>query len=472
MTQVRIPYDLWLYIAEFVIPPYYNIRPWVRVDKLNKDGLSAHTKATDFLLTHLNFISVSICYNPHPKAALLLRTNFRSLTLSSRTNVQLIDWQELHNNPGTWAQRIIDTYGRIYDNVCRGTPLKITHNEKILVCIPYASDEEAKTSNLIHYIKLDIEIAFSYYNNQYNWDMLSETCDCEHIAKLLRFNISKINWIELSNNPSPYAIDILKDYLEYINWLSLSSNSSSQAIDILSQNIDKISWINLCCNSCPQAIELVSQHLDKLDRDALEHLSLNSCPQAIEILKCNPHLICWDDITRNSSAMHLIQDKLRSDEPHKVNIEALLFNGAPEAYKMVLEHLDELQDIYISDCVNHPKVSEYLKLHPEKICSYTLSSNPSPKAMELLNLYPEHINWDGLCTNPCPQAMKLLEVGIQANTVNWNKLLLNSEATDLILKYTHKITDWSCISDAYFELDAIKSEYQYERYLYSFNIKH
>jgi hypothetical protein len=65
--------------------------------------------------------------------------------------------------------------------------------------------------------------------------------------ELLRENPTKINWYELSKNPNPEAIELLKKAnLNELNWRILSSNPN--AIELLNANQGKIDWKELSKN--------------------------------------------------------------------------------------------------------------------------------------------------------------------------------------------------------------------------------
>jgi hypothetical protein len=59
-------------------------------------------------------------------------------------------------------------------------------------------------------------------------------------------DVNRINWISLSENKNPYAINILEKNIDKIDWWNLSRNKN--AICILEKNIDKIDWWNFSRN--------------------------------------------------------------------------------------------------------------------------------------------------------------------------------------------------------------------------------
>jgi hypothetical protein len=52
--------------------------------------------------------------------------------------------------------------------------------------------------------------------------------------------LEKINWQILSHNPN--AISILKNNVDKIHWYELSENPNLNAIHLLENNLEKINW--------------------------------------------------------------------------------------------------------------------------------------------------------------------------------------------------------------------------------------
>ena len=64
------------------------------------------------------------------------------------------------------------------------------------------------------------------------------------LIPVLEANLDKVNWINLSRNPT--AIHILEENLDKVDWFSLSTNPA--AIHLLETNLDKINWYLLSGN--------------------------------------------------------------------------------------------------------------------------------------------------------------------------------------------------------------------------------
>jgi hypothetical protein len=77
--------------------------------------------------------------------------------------------------------------------------------------------------------------------------------------------IEKIDWVWLSGNSHPEAIELLKKNPEKIDWAWLSGNSHPEAIELLKKNPEKIDWVQLSGNSHPEAIELLKKNPEKIN---------------------------------------------------------------------------------------------------------------------------------------------------------------------------------------------------------------
>ena len=70
-------------------------------------------------------------------------------------------------------------------------------------------------------------------------------------------------------------------------------------LTLLRNNIDKIDWMELSLN--PEAINLLEENIDKI---YWPYLSLN--PAAIHLLEANPNKIDWSTLSANPNALHLL----------------------------------------------------------------------------------------------------------------------------------------------------------------------
>ncbi len=140
---------------------------------------------------------------------------------------------------------------------------------------------------------------------------------------------SRINWNMLSLNPS--AICLLKRNQNKIDWINLSQNTSEWAIHLLEQNPEKIDLDCLSFNSSEWAIRLLEQNIERFDEIGWNFLSGN--PSAICLLEKNRDKIDWWSLSSNPSGIHLlkkyIDTKTSTAETHeKVNWGQLSQNPA------------------------------------------------------------------------------------------------------------------------------------------------
>lgn len=103
---------------------------------------------------------------------------------------------------------------------------------------------------------------------------------------------NRLYWSFLSNNPNPFAIDLLKQHPKRINWELLSRNSG--AMELLEANLDKVKWAHLAYNPNSSAIELL-----KANPSRIYWYGLSTNSFAIELLEANPGSINWDTIWEN-----------------------------------------------------------------------------------------------------------------------------------------------------------------------------
>lgn len=77
----------------------------------------------------------------------------------------------------------------------------------------------------------------------------------------LYYKLELVNWIPIDNldwsilSGNYYAIDLLKNNVDKIDYSQLSGNEHKDAIKILEKNIDKINWTKLSYNH--SALDLI-----------------------------------------------------------------------------------------------------------------------------------------------------------------------------------------------------------------------
>lgn len=205
-------------------------------------------------------------------------------------------------------------------------------------------------------------------------------------------NSKQKKWVGLAGNPA--AIPFLKKYHILINWDELSKNPHPTAIKMLKANPDKINYYYLCMNS--SAMELIfekwkeEQSMDKFsksfrrkknDPKYLDYSRLSENPAAVQFLIERPELIDWTMFCCNPAARDVIIAELRKPKYMCRIIKPSFINGNPAMIKFLLEKL---------------------KNDPYSINFDYVYSNPA--AMEIVQFiydnYPERLNWYAVYENP------------------------------------------------------------------------
>ena len=207
-------------------------------------------------------------------------------------NFKKINWKELLKNPNAiyLFEKYSNTFHHLeeYDNILYNPNLfeyLTSYYKKIddyklpssyfiewlkkyywIYVSKYCTDIDFMKNNLE---KLDLFYlvknpnAIDILNN--NIDILNDNIDLSenpNAYSLLRKNIHLINWSYFSKNTNPNAINFLNCcFANKINWKNLSKNPS--AIWLFESNLDKICWSSLSSN--PNAIGLLTENLDKIN---------------------------------------------------------------------------------------------------------------------------------------------------------------------------------------------------------------
>ena len=229
-------------------------------------------------------------------------------------------------------------------------------------------------------------------------------------------NLDKLNWDNLSANPS--AIHILKMYPHKINWEFLSLNEN--AINLLERNLEKINWNNLSKN--PNAIDMLTENMDKIDWG---ELSRNK--NASKLLLDNDKMMDWNMACENENdtiVNKLIRDFYISDLKKKNHFvknknERIVKNYVNKYLRtdleyttypsiLIYENIGYEDFLYIDEknlipyegpiCKNeNPKIIQYLEKNQTKINYFYLSSNKN--AIHILQNNMTKIIWDEFSNN-------------------------------------------------------------------------
>lgn len=288
-----------------------------------------------------------------------------------------------------------------------------------------------------------IDIIELYLDSYVDWYELGYNPNAIHIIEK---NMHKITFTTLASNPN--AIDIIDKYIdghifddvsdENDFWEDLCENPN--AYKILKKNINKINWEALALNKNINNIftnlmidknNLIRNYLNNLDDmsdidisflkfnfdEDIFIKSLSSNPYAISLIEKNLNKICFNKLSSNSNAIHIILK-------NEINWHSLSLN---------LNAID-LIDEQITNGLTHTEPEPKLPLPPfgnsyspqmlilRAICWDNLSLNI--KAVSILKKNINKINWDKLSSNI--NAILILEKNL--DQVNWSKLSLNLNA--------------------------------------------
>jgi hypothetical protein len=155
------------------------------------------------------------------------------------------------------------------------------------------------------------------------------------------------------------------------------------------------------------------------------NLSANTDKKAIELLRKrieeDPNSIDWDQLSKNQSAMPLLEVQLLKDKSSSIRIQrirwdAFLCNPNPKTITILKRRLIEEPDYY-----------NYIPWS-------SLASNTSDEAIQFLEENYNNIDWKILSGNTNTKAIKLLDkMDIEnQDNLDWNSICSNKNAIDII----------------------------------------
>jgi len=221
-----------------------------------------------------------LCQNPHPDAIALIES-----ALEENPNIDL-DWKALSANPSA-----IDLLTTEY--------ITNPHQYPGRICWSSLSRNPAGMPLLFHDIHSRCRI---------DWSALSANPSAISVLESERTRrFQQLDYSELSRNPAgiPLLLSIQKNsrFPPIIDWTRLSSNPSPLAMELLRENPDKISWPQLLAN--PSAMPWIEAFPEKIN---WKILSVN--PSAADLLsdavRENPDKVNWEGLSRNPNAIHIL----------------------------------------------------------------------------------------------------------------------------------------------------------------------
>ena len=157
-----------------------------------------------------------------------------------------------------------------------------------------------------------------------------------------------------------------------------------------------------------------------------KNLSANTNKKAVELLRKRieeqqPNSIDWDQLSKNQSAMPLLEVQLSIDRSSRIKIirwDVFLCNPNPKTITMLKRRLIEEPSYFLD------------------IPWSSLSSNTSDEAIQFLEENYDNIDWKILSDNTNAKAIKLLEARekIHPDHLDWNSIYSNKNAINIINK--------------------------------------
>lgn len=326
-----------------LLPSKYVLREWVPKDKLDWFALSGNPCATDILMEKADYEN-SLTEEEYNSLETKNKINWMKLCRCQKS----IDIFKKYPLKILWAYLSDNDYQPIVDMILEKfeyekiNPTEIDEDNRI----SFLSFTDNHNPNIMKLVTERIEYEKGLSKEEYDkLDICVDVLDWAYLSgnpsaiDLLKENIDKINWEELSCNTNPNAIDLLrertieennmskKDYAKLknkINWNVLSTNPN--AIELLEENIHKINWEYLSANS--GAINLLKKY-----PNAINWSYLSGNPNAIEILKVNIKNIEWFMLSKNPNAIELLKANRK-----KINWKALSLNE--NAFELIKERVE------------------------------------------------------------------------------------------------------------------------------------
>lgn len=239
------------------------------------------------------------------------------------------------------------------------------------------------------------------------------------------------------------------------------------AIDYLKENNLLINYKNLSTNTNKKAVELLRKRIEE-----------------------QPNSIDWDQLSKNQSAMPLLEEQLSIDRSSRTKIirwDAFLCNPNPKTITMLKRRLIEEPSYFLDipwsslSSNTSDEAIQFLEENYNNIDWKILSGNTNTKAIKLLEarekIHPDHldlysicsnknainiinklfedsdrrllIRWATLSRNTNKGAIEILKWKLgrrDAGEISWSELSANPSAIEILLDNPDKIV-WSRFSD-------------------------
>jgi len=335
-------------ILETIVQNYQNLQPskyvlrdWVPKEKLDWFILSGNNAATELLMEQADYEN-SLSQEEYDKLEKEKKISWMRLC-NNEEGVKILKkypskilWSYLSNNS---KQQAVDMIKERLEYEKVNVPDIDEHNRVSYNSLCYNENPE-----IMELIKERIEYEIILWEENEDLQMV-DILDWSYLSanpsaiELLKSNIDMIDWVSLSTNTNPLAIDLLRERVKKeskmskkhykvwrnkIDWDVLSGNPI--AIDLLRENLHKINWEYLSGN--PSAIKFLEEYPNTIDWSML-----SENPNAIEMLKANPKNIDWYMLCKNPNAIELLKANRA-----KINWKALCLNE--NAFDLIKERYE------------------------------------------------------------------------------------------------------------------------------------
>ena len=335
-------------ILETIVQNYQNLQPskyvlrdWVPKEKLDWFILSGNNAATELLMEQADYEN-SLSQEEYDKLEKEKKISWMRLCNNEEGSKILkkypskILWSYLSNNS---KQQAVDMIKERLEYEKVNVHDIDEHNRVSYNSLCYNENPE-----IMELIKERIEYEIILWEENEDLQMV-DILDWSYLSanpsaiELLKSNIDMIDWVSLSTNTNPLAIDLLRERVKKeskmskkhykvwrnkIDWDVLSGNPI--AIDLLRENLHKINWEYLSGN--PSAIKFLEEYPNTIDWSML-----SENPNAIEMLKANPKNIDWYMLCKNPNAIELLKANRA-----KINWKALCLNE--NAFDLIKERYE------------------------------------------------------------------------------------------------------------------------------------
>jgi hypothetical protein len=284
---------------------------WIKVSEILKYAeLSSNPNAIELLSLKENIKYIdykNLSKNINPEALLLIKNKIIEEKKLSNTQLEKlknkINWYDLSQNP--IAVEILEL--KKYENDISWEAICNNSNPKVLKLIQKKIKEDPDELDWEELSSNSIAIKLLKKNpDDIDYSGLSANSSDEAI-QLLKKKPNKIDLDMLSANTNPIALKLLQKILELEpeklkDWTNLSKNPLPEAMKILKNNFNKIDWVWLSYNSSDEAIQLLKENPDKINWNML---SANTNPKVLELLEKNQKKIWWPHLSANPSIFQL-----------------------------------------------------------------------------------------------------------------------------------------------------------------------